>query len=225
MSAADNTIFIYGASGHAGVVIDAVEKASSYTIAGLVESFKPIGQTLCGYKIIGNDGDIPEIISEYNINGCIIAVGDNWGRSLVYKRIAVAVPGLKFLSSVHPTATIARDVRLGRGTVVMAGAVINAGAAIGDFCIVNTNSTVEHDCVLHNYSSIGPNAAICGGAELGAYSVLSAGATAIEKVTIGEHAVVGAGSTVIADIAPYTVACGSPARPIRSRAEGERYLR
>jgi len=44
------------------------------------------------------------------------------------------------------------------------------------------------------------------------------------RIAVGEHAVVGAGAVVLRDVDPYTVAYGNPARRIRERAAGERYL-
>lgn len=43
------------------------------------------------------------------------------------------------------------------------------------------------------------------------------GATIMPGVTIGHGAVIGAGAVVTRDVAPYTIAVGVPARPIRTR--------
>ncbi|MGC0410273.1 virginiamycin A acetyltransferase [Streptomyces sp. SAI-195] len=47
------------------------------------------------------------------------------------------------------------------------------------------------------------------------------GATVMPGVRIGDGAIIAAGSLVTADVAPYTVVGGSPARPIRSRYDAE----
>ncbi len=47
------------------------------------------------------------------------------------------------------------------------------------------------------------------------------GATILSGVTIGHGAVIGARSVVTSDIAPYTIAAGNPAKPIKTRFNDE----
>ena len=70
-------------------------------------------------------------------------------------------------------------------------------------------------------SSLGPNAAVGGGAAIGAFSVVAMGATVLQNRRVGEHAVVGAQALVLKDIPSHTVAWGSPAMPVRSRRAGD----
>ncbi|MCA9211740.1 MAG: acyltransferase [Planctomycetales bacterium] len=49
---------------------------------------------------------------------------------------------------------------------------------------------------------------------------IGARVTVLDGVTIGRNSIVGAGSVVNSDIAPFSVAVGSPARVIRDRREG-----
>ena len=46
---------------------------------------------------------------------------------------------------------------------------------------------------------------------------IGARVTVLKGVTVGEGAVIGAGSVVSRDVPPYTIAVGSPARPVRKR--------
>ena len=50
---------------------------------------------------------------------------------------------------------------------------------------------------------------------------IGANATVVGGVTIGDGSVIGAGAVVVRDIAPYTVAAGVPARPLRARFSPE----
>jgi len=40
----------------------------------------------------------------------------------------------------------------------MPGAIINSGTVIGKHVILNTNSCVDHDCVLEDYVHVSPEA-------------------------------------------------------------------
>jgi sugar O-acyltransferase (sialic acid O-acetyltransferase NeuD family) len=217
-------IAIVGASGHAGVVIDIVEKTGELSIVGLIDSFRPKGAGRLGYSILGSEGDIPTLRAEYGFDRIIIAIGDNWVRFQLWEKIRTANEQLVLSSVIHPSAQIARDVMIGPGTVAMAGVVVNTGARIGAGCILNTSCSVDHDCDLGEFSSLGPGVTIGGDVRIGRFSAVSLGAKVIHGVTIGEHSVIGAGATVVRNVPEGVVAYGTPARVIRARVPGDKYL-
>jgi len=217
-----NHIVIFGAGGQAKVVADIVEKQGEYRIAGLIDTYKAKGTRVYGYEVLGDESCLADCGD--SICGGIIAIGDNWVRSKVAGSIRALAPGFRFVTAVHPSASIARGVRLGEGTVVMPGSVINSDTTIGEHCIINTNASVDHDCIVGSFVSIAPNAAIGGEARIGDYTAISLGASVIHAVRIGEHTVIGAGATVVSDIASGVVAYGLPAKAVRQRSVGDRYL-
>lgn len=219
----DNIILV-GSSGHAKVVIDIVEKQGRYKIAGLLDSFRKIGEETFGYRILGAETDLPSLIQQHGLQGAIIAIGDNFVRAKVAENISSIAPSLLFVSAIHPKASIGRGATIGAGSVVMAGCAINPCCSVGDFCILNTNASLDHDSCMDNYSSLAPQATTGGSCRIGAYSALSIGATIRHGITIGEHTVVGAGSVVLSNIEAYCIAYGTPAKKIRGRQLGEKYL-
>jgi len=54
---------------------------------------------------------------------------------------------------------------------------------------------------------------------------IGARVTILKGVTIGEGSIIGAGSLVTKDIPPYTIAVGSPARPVKKRFSDEELAR
>ena len=53
---------------------------------------------------------------------------------------------------ISSETSIARGTSIGRGTVVMPQATINAGAKIGDFCIIASNSLIGFNSAVEDYS-------------------------------------------------------------------------
>ncbi|HLQ43276.1 MAG TPA: acetyltransferase, partial [Planctomycetaceae bacterium] len=148
----------------------------------------------------------------------------NWIRSQIVERLRSLCPRLTFVSAVHPSAQIARGVNLGAGSVVMAGVAINSDSAIGEFCIVNTNSSVDHDNRLGPFSSLAPQVATGGNVTVGDFTAISIGAVILQGRQVGQHSVIGAGAVITRDVPDLTVAYGVPAKPIRARTAGEKYL-
>jgi sugar O-acyltransferase (sialic acid O-acetyltransferase NeuD family) len=219
-----DNILILGAGGHAKVIVDIVELEGKYNLIGIIDQNLAEKKPLLGYPLLGKEEDLPKLIKEYAIKGIIIAIGDNFIRSKAAARLKENYPELSFPYAIHPKTIIARDVKIGEGTVIMAGVSVNPGSTIGSFCILNTNSILDHDSSMGNFSSLAPGVTVGGDCKIGNYSAIGIGATLLHGIQIGEHSVIGAASLVSKAIPSYTVAYGLPAKEIRKRKKGEKYL-
>jgi sugar O-acyltransferase (sialic acid O-acetyltransferase NeuD family) len=217
-------IFIVGASGHAKVIIDIIEKEGVYEIVGLIDSFKNKGEEVLGYKVVGKEEDLPELIKKYEQASVLIAIGDNWVRHLVMEKLLTIAPEITFASTIHPSAQIAKHVKIGSGVVIMAGAIVNSESVIEDFVIVNTKASIDHDGLLKSFSSIAPGVTLGGNVTIGNYAAVSIGATVKHNISIGEHALIGAGAVLLKNCDDNVVMYGVPAKEIKKREPGEKYL-
>lgn len=217
-------LLIVGSSGHAKVIIDIAEKQGKYAISGLLDASREIGEKTMGYKVIGRDTDIATIYEQYSPCSIFIAIGDNWIRQKVSMEIKRSVPNVKFASLVHPSAQIGKNVSIGDGVVIMAGAVVNSDSTVEDFTIINTKASLDHDGTLSAFASLGPGVTAGGNVFVGQFSAVSIGATIKHGIRIGEHVVIGAGSVVVKNVEDNVVIYGVPAKKIRVREVGEKYL-
>jgi sugar O-acyltransferase (sialic acid O-acetyltransferase NeuD family) len=202
--------YLVGAGGHAKVIADILIACGRPPAAFLDDA--PQHERILGVAVI-KGLELPEPDS-----AVIVAIGDNWTREQLARRYTL------FDIAIHPSASVSRDAEIGPGTVVMAGAVINPGSRIASHCIINTGATVDHDCLISDFAHIAPGATLGGGVQVGLGSMVGLGANVSHGRAIGEHTIVGAGSTVVHDLPPCVVAFGSPARPLRTRRPGDRYL-
>ncbi len=218
-------IVIVGASGHGKVVADVVAQAGTDRVVGWIDAQRPLGESYFGYPVVGSEADLPRVYEEHGGTlAVMVAVGDNWVRHQLVERLVALVPDLNFATAVHPGARIGQGVELGAGTVVMAGAVVNPAGRVGQHCIVNTGSSLDHDGVMGDFSSLAPGVVTGGNVVVGEYSAISLGARLIHGVGVGPHSVIGAGATVLGDVPSHCCAWGTPARVMRSRKVGEKYL-
>ena len=217
-------ILLMGASGHARVIIDIIERTAEHQVVGLIAESSPNESSVCGYPIVGDLRDLRRLACELRVERVIAAVGDNWSRGEVVRRAYDSVTDIQFVSVAHPSTQIARNVEISAGTVLMAGSIVNTGARIGKHCVVNTKASVDHDCIVGDFVSIAPGATLGGNVRVGEFSAVSLGANVIHGVTVGAHTVIGAGSVVVKDVPDCAIAYGVPARVVRMRSVGERYL-
>lgn len=217
-------VIVVGASGQAHVVIDTLEKEGKWQVVGLADSFRPAGTTPLDYDILGTVEDLPALIGAHRVDAVFVGIGDNWTRGRISREIAAAVPGIEFATTIHPSAQVARKVRIHAGVVVMAGAILMPAAEVQDGAMVGTGASLDHDSVLEEYSSLAPGAVTGGNVRIGAFTAVGLGAQVIHGISIGSQSVIGAGSTVLADIPANVVAYGTPARVVRQRGSSDSYL-
>lgn len=217
-------LLIIGSSGHAKVIIDIVEKQGKYDIIGLIDSFRSIGEETLGHRVLGDENIIIKYASEYNNLHLFIAIGDNAVRFKMFNQISALYKPFNFATVIHPTAIIGKDVNIGVGVAIMAGSVINPASAIGNFSIINTACSIDHDCQIDHFTTISPGSVLGGSVKVGQFAAVSIGATIKHGITIGEDSIVGAGATVINHIGKNEIHVGVPARKLRNRNHGEKYL-
>lgn len=193
-------VYLYGASGHAKVVMDII-KQSHYEVPCLVDDNPKVNE------LVG----LPVVHSAEGLFPMIVTIGDCQIRRKVVEKLS----DRKYLTAVHPKAVIADSVKIGSGTVVMAGAILNPYVYIGNHCIINTGASVDHDCVIGNFVHVAPHCTLCGEAKIGDGTWIGAGTTIIQGIHVGKDCFIGAGSVVVKNIPDNSLCYGNPARVIR----------
>lgn len=200
-------MYLYGASGHAKVIIDILEK-QGIKIHGLFDDNRDI-KSLLNYAVLG-PADLNEKIAEE----VIVSIGINKTR----KEIAEEHEFI-YGKAIHPNAQISTRSAIGDGSVVMGNAIINTGTKIGKHCIINTSASIDHDCIVGDFVHISPNATLCGEVSVQEGTHVGAAAVIIPGVTVGRWAVIGAGSVIIRDVPDFATVVGNPGRVIKVGGE------
>lgn len=194
-----NRLIIIGASGHGKVVAD-IAVLNGYKDIVFLDDDE--GTKYCaGCPVVGKSTEAPE-------GEVFIAVGNAKTRKRLMERYEDRTQPVL----IHPSAVIADDVKIGQGSVVMAGAVINPGTVVGRGVIVNTTSSVDHDCVLGDFVHVAVGAHLCGTVTVGDVTWIGAGATISNNVNICGGCTIGAGAVVVKDIDIPGTYVGIPAK-------------
>ncbi len=209
-------LVVIGAGGHGRVVADALQRLGKAADAVILDADAALhGTSVLGIPIRGGDQLLPQLQRE-GFSEFLVAIGGVRAFGLRRKLfIAARLAGLQGWILRHPGTILAESARLGEGSQVLAGAIVNACAVIGENCILNTASIVEHDCRLGADVHVAPRACLAGGVEVGDQVHIGAGAIICENLKIGARSIVGAGAVVIRDVPPDAVVAGVPAKAIR----------
>jgi sugar O-acyltransferase (sialic acid O-acetyltransferase NeuD family) len=208
-------LLLIGAGGHARVVLDIVEKQGRYQVVGLLDDSPQLaGGSLMGYPVWGGrEGlDRTDLPAHAFVAIGSPAVRTAWQETLEDRGFQLAV-------LVHPSAQIGRDVVLGAGTVLMAGAIVNSGSRLERGVIVNTAASIDHDCRIGEFVHVAPGARLAGGVHVGPRAHIGIGACVLQNLEVGERAIVGGGAAVVRPVPAHLTVVGVPARPLHAAAD------
>jgi sugar O-acyltransferase (sialic acid O-acetyltransferase NeuD family) len=203
-----NKLLIIGASGQGKVVADIAQKMNKWQQIAFLDDNENIKDSM-GLEVVGKSIDAFKYIEECDL---FVGVGNNSLRAKIQNHLQDEGASIPIL--IHPQTTIAESVWLGKGTVIMAGVVINSSTKIGVGCIINTGATIDHDNLIEDFVHISPGAHLAGTVKVGQGTWLGIGTVVSNNITITSNCKFGAGAVVVKDITEPGTYVGVPVRGV-----------
>ena len=187
-------IVLVGGGGHCTSVIDIIENGNEFNILGILDSNSK-ENNLLGYKILGGDNLIPELVNENTY--FLISVWQIKSSS-IRKNIAknLTENNAKLATVISCLAYVSKHAQIEEGTVIMNHAVLNAKSKIGKNCIINTKANIEHGVIIGDFCHISTCAVINGDSVVGKGSFIGSNATISNGVSIKENSIISAGKFI-----------------------------
>ena len=183
-----------------------------YEILGFVDDTPELqGEIIKGYPVKGN----LQWLIDYDSEICaVICIGNSKARKKVVERISFN-PKIIFPIIIANDVRISDDVKFGKGCIICLSSILTVNVTVGDFVIVNLDSTIGHDAIIDDFVTLYPSVNVSGNVHIGCCTEIGTGSNIIQWKKIGENTIVGAGAVVIKDIPANCTAVGNPAKPIK----------
>ena len=184
-------ILIIGGGGHAHSCIDVIEQCGNYDIKGIVDTNKNLGQSVLDYPVIGTDKDLQTLRT--HVDNAFIAVGQIKSADVraslfeTLQKLDFNMPAI-----ISPLSYVSPHSKIGDGTIIMHGAIINANVTIGENSIINSNTLVEHDAYVGDNCHISTSSVLNGGVTIQSKTFIGSGSVVIEGMSVGESCIIGA---------------------------------
>ena len=198
-------IVLFGQGGHAKVVVDTLLDCEHEVIRIFDDNPKENNTLVFGDLTVELAPSTIEAGSVWHV-----AIGSNVDRLRVIERYLNENSTL--ITLIHTSASVSGFANIGHGTFVAPLATIGIDSKIGQGCIINHGSVIDHDCYLSDGVHIAPNATLGGGVQVGKASLIGAGAIILPGKKIGDNVTIGAGSVVTVDVPDGQKVIGVPGR-------------
>ena len=183
------------------------------------------------WELLGFLDPRPELLGA-SIGGIPVLGGDDWcrtqnddsirlicaiGNSRIRRRVveSLSAMGGRFVTVVHPDVAIPATVRIGMGSLVMAGTRFTTDAQVGSHSVVYINCSITHDVRIGDYCVIAPGCNLAGACKLDTGVEMGVSASVLPGKHIGAWSIIGAGSVITRDIPPNVTAVGAPCRIVK----------
>ena len=188
-------MILIGAGTHAHACIDVIEQHGQFQIAGLVGLPLEVNNLHFDYSVIDSDEGLLKQSKKYNY--ALVTVGQIQSpeRRISLFNLAQKL-GFELPVIISPYSHVSRHSKIGSGTIVMHGAIVNAGAIIGNNCIINSRALIEHGTIVEDHCHISTGAILNGNVVVGEGSFVGSGSIIKESITLGKRCVVGMGLSV-----------------------------
>jgi sugar O-acyltransferase (sialic acid O-acetyltransferase NeuD family) len=211
-------IVILGTGGNSVDILDTIHdvtkhSACGYECIGFLDDNELLwGKNIHGLKVLG------PLISARDWSDCCFVNGigtvtNFWRKAAIIAK--TGVPHDRFETILHPTASVSKTARLGRGVVVFQNVTITSNVNVGNHVIILPNSVISHDDIIGDYTCIAGGGCISGGVTVGRSCYIGTNSTIINNVEIGDLSLVGMGSVVLRSIPQNSVFAGNPAKFLR----------
>ena len=209
-------LIIIGEGGHAKVIYSEAKRIKRYKFKGFIRELKK-NEKIKNFdknyhlQITKKINNLKKFVKE---NSFIVAIGNNQTRKKVVLKIEKSFKKIIWETIISKNSNIAANVKIGKGSIIVAGSTVNFGTKIGNHCIINTNCSIDHENIIENFSNCSPGTVSAGNVIIQEGAFIGIGTSIKQSIIIGKKVIVGGHSYVNKNCSPNAIYYGVPIKKI-----------
>lgn len=210
-------IVIIGGMGTAIVIADQIYDAHvrfgmDVEVLGLALDDRSMGNEICGYPILC---DIREVYDRFKEQEDVMFIFSLYRSDRIRERCQLLynlnIPAERWCNFIHPSAMVARSVKMGYGNVILANCVVNSNTVIGNFNTLNSGTLLGHDITVGNNNFFAAQVTVGSQLEIGDMNFIGLNTSIKTGVRLGEGILIGQASNVTHSFECDETVFGNPA--------------
>lgn len=210
-------VAIIGGNGNGLVVAqvlgDMAKTGQPVEMVGFLNDHQPVGSAIGGYPVLARPGDWQGLDEDIRLVFALLSVGKMRERTELLEKLEV--PDSRMATLVHPTALLGAGVTVGLGSVIASYVTCQPGSRVGKNSIVRAGANLGHDATVGDFVDIGPNVTLCGYASVFKGAHIAPNAVVKDRTVVNQFSVLGAGSVALRDMEPGSLWMGNPGRRVK----------
>lgn len=210
-------MILWGATGQAVVLEEFVHKVG-YRIVSVFDNDHELSSPFKHIPLYNGESEFIKWLEKNNSVDkyfFLIAIGGWKGTIRIQLQQFLESHGLIAATVIHPSAYVSRNAEIAKGCQILGNSFVGAGAVLGSQVIVNSSSSIDHECILSDGVHVAPGAVLAGCVKIGECSFVGTGSSILPRIVIGTNVIIGAGSVVTKSIPDNVIVYGNPAKIIR----------
>jgi sugar O-acyltransferase (sialic acid O-acetyltransferase NeuD family) len=192
-------------------IIDALNRVENrHEIIGLLDDDPRLrGAEIDGVRVIGSLASA----RDYPDADLVFGIGSHrtrLARQSIMDRLRI--PSDRFISLIHPSATIYPTAKIGPGSIIHSGVVVGNDVILDRFNVVTFGAVLGPYVHLGAFSMVATLAIVLTGVTVGPGAFIGAGATIQDGISVGPGALVGMASAIYRDVPSGAVVLGNPGK-------------
>lgn len=197
-------------------ILNAVEKfGAKYELLGFAFDDESFGDEINGIPILDKTYNV---YGKYKKFDDVFFIYSLYRSDVIEERIKLResfhIPLERYLTFIHPLATVARSAQIGYGNIILANVVINPNVKMGNFNTFNSNALVGHDTMMGDNNFIAGHCVIGSNLKIGNGNFFGLNSSIKNFIKIDDYNIIGMAANLVKDVASKQILIGNPAKPL-----------
>jgi sugar O-acyltransferase (sialic acid O-acetyltransferase NeuD family) len=181
---------------------------------GFFDDHVPVGTKLQLGQVLGIVNDVGRFYDDDLFDQLIIGIGYSHSdyRWKCFRQFHLKIP---FLTFAHSSCFIDSTAKIGDGSFLMPGSVVDNEVIIGKNVFIQIGCSISHHSTLGDNSFLAPGVKIAGFVDIGKSCFLGIGTVCIDSISVCANTRSGAGAVVTKPIPESGLYVGIPAKRVK----------